>query len=366
MLSRYSPIDYILNLRAARRARTRASADGCSPRVFYGFEHIPTPAEPAHGGIVKFQRMQPDLPNSPMNYNLIYLVSSYMLRQAPAMARASRLAGAKLVWNQNGVAFPAWHGKGWEKTNAPMREILHMADHVFYQSKFCKESADQYLGPRSSPSEILYNSVDTDVFVPCSKKDTTGPLTILAIGSHEQRYRVMTILETVDCLLKRNENVELLLCGRFGWNPAQGTADDDVRKACADLGIQKNVTMHGAYSQTEAVELMQKGDILLHTKCNDPCPGVVIEAMACGIPVVFSASGGTPELVGNDAGVGIESDVTNDLYQPPSATHLAEAVLRITADHSTFSSAARARAESMFNLNQWLKRHKEVFEGLLS
>ena len=49
-------------------------------------------------------------------------------------------------------------------------------------------------------------------------------------------------------------------------------------------------------------ELMRRAHLLLHTKVKDPCPSAVIEAMACGLPVVYPASGGTVELVGDEAG----------------------------------------------------------------
>ena len=62
---------------------------------------------------------------------------------------------------------------------------------------------------------------------------------------------------------------------------------------------------------------MRRADLLLHTKYNDPCPTVVLEAMASGLPVVYSASGGVPELVGEEAGVGIPAPFDWEHDHPP-------------------------------------------------
>ena len=51
--------------------------------------------------------------------------------------------------------------------------------------------------------------------------------------------------------------------------------------------------------------MLRRAHVLLHTKVNDPCPTAVIEAMACGLPVAYPASGGTVELVGDEAGIGV-------------------------------------------------------------
>jgi glycosyltransferase involved in cell wall biosynthesis len=103
----------------------------------------------------------------------------------------------------------------------------------------------------------------------------------------------------------------------------------------------------------------------LHTKYNDPCPTIVLEAMACGVPVVYSASGGTPELVGDDAGIGIPAPLDWEKDHPPAANDLAQAVLDVGADLDERSGAARARS-LVFDARGWLARHHALFEDLLA
>ena len=109
-----------------------------------------------------------------------------------------------------------------------------------------------------------------------------------------------------------------------------------------------------------------RADIVLHTKYNDPCPTVVIEALACGRPVVYSKSGGVPELVGDEAGVGLDADLSWDRDIAPDPDALAGAVCRVRDNLSAFASAARARAVDRFDVHRWLARHREVLESLVA
>ncbi len=104
--------------------------------------------------------------------------------------------------------------------------------------------------------------------------------------------------------------------------------------------------------------------MLLHPKVRDPCPNVVLEALACGLPVVHSASGGVPELVG-DGGIGVESETTWEEDVPPSSEALAVAVRTVLAEHDTYRSAARARAVERFDLEPWIERHRQLFAELV-
>jgi len=90
-----------------------------------------------------------------------------------------------------------------------------------------------------------------------------------------------------------------------------------------------------------------------------------VEAMACGLPVVYSRSGGVPELVGDDAGIGVQAEVSWERHIPPDSKAMAQAVLMIAEKRKQFAEAARQRAVEKFDLKPWIQRHREVFESLL-
>jgi glycosyltransferase involved in cell wall biosynthesis len=131
------------------------------------------------------------------------------------------------------------------------------------------------------------------------------------------------------------------------------------------LGLAGRVDFSGRYSQREAPALFRRGYLLLHTKVLDPCPSVVIEAMACGLPVVYPRSGGTVELVGDEAGVGVPHPESWERDEPPAPEALADAVQRVLEARERYAAAARRRAVERFALGRWLQRHEEVFAALL-
>lgn len=333
--------------------------------MWYGGLPLPLQTAIANAGIIKLQRMQPLFPDTGRQFNVLYMVSSRMPDGATLLARFARAKGARVVWNQNGVAYPAWHGPGWERTNAPMAAVLGRADHVFYQSHFCKESADRYLGPPTGPWEVLYNAVDTTTFVPVPRP-AGRPLTLLLGGSQDLFYRLETGLQTLARVARRRMDVQMIVTGRLRWIPDERRARQIAEQLAAALGVSERVTFAGPFSQVGAPALYQSADLLLHTKYNDPSPGVVIEAMACGLPVVYSRSGGVPELVGDKAGMGVPTEASWERDIPPDPALLADAVLTVSDRLATFSAAARERAVGRFDLQPWLRRHREVFEALVS
>ena len=88
--------------------------------------------------------------------------------------------------------------------------------------------------------------------------------------------------------------------------------------------------------------------------------------MACGLPVVYPKSGGVPELVGGDVGIGVVHPDSFERDEPPSPDELADATTRVLAQLPVYSAAARARVVEGFALEPWLDRHAMLFARLAS
>jgi glycosyltransferase involved in cell wall biosynthesis len=298
--------------------------------------------------MVKFQRLQAAFPHRPRDFNLLYLGSSSLPTDERTLIELARRRGAPVVVNQNGIAYPAWAGSDTERLNARLRRVLQAATHVVYQGEFCKQAADEFLGPPEGSWEILPNAVDTQEFTPAERTPDGGPLLLLA-GDQSQAYRLETALRTLALL----PDAWLLVTGSVVGG----------EQLIGELGLSDRVEFAGRYAQRDAPALYRRAHVLLHPKVRDPCPNVVLEALACGVPVVHSESGGVPELVGN-AGIGIDSETTWERDVPPAPADLAEAVRAVLSSHDSYRERARARAVEHFDLVPWIERHKALFAEL--
>jgi glycosyltransferase involved in cell wall biosynthesis len=322
--------------------------------VFYGHDRVPKPGEAVAGGTAKFQRLAARFPNDPADFNLLYLGSTWLPRDLGALLRLAKWRGTRVVLNQDGVAYPGWAGAATDDLNRRCRRALLAADHVLYQSRFSKDSSDLFLGTPRGRWEILHNAVDVDHFTPAGSAPTGGPVLLLG-GDQTQAYRLELALRTFARVLESEPDARLLVTGRLVSSAAP---------LLDELRLRDRVELSGRYTQREAPEVIRRAHVLLHTKVKDPCPSVVIEAMACGLPVVYPASGGTVELVGEEAGIGVPHPDSWERDEPPAPEALAEAVTRVLCDRARYAVAARERAVAYFALEPWLERHAQLFAEL--
>ena len=150
------------------------------------------------------------------------------------------------------------------------------------------------------------------------------------------------------------------------WRSDEQKALQEARQYAQQSGLDTRIDFQGSYNQLEAVRLLRQGHLLLHTKYNDPCPRLVVEALSCGLPVIYSATGGVPELVGEKAGIGVPGLLDWEMDHPPAPENLAEAVLAVAAQRSEFAREARRRAVMNFDVHPWLDRHQQIFQKLLA
>ena len=312
-------------------------------RVFYGHDRVPAPGAAVSGGSAKIQRLAARFPNRPDDFTVAYLGSNWLPRDLGPLLWLLPRRGIPLVVNQDGVGYPAWAGAETDAVNRPLRALLGAAEHVVYQSEF-----------PAGTWEILPNAVDVSRFTPAAAASAGGPVVLLG-GDQTQAYRLELAVATLAALLASQPDARLLVTGRLVV---------PVEPLAKRFGVESRVHALGRYSQTDAPAIFRRAHVLLHTKVLDPCPSVVLEALASGVPVVYPRSGGVPELVGDDGGIGVPHPDGFERDEPPGADALADAVTRVLADLPAFRAAARARAIDRFSLEPWLDRHAELFERL--
>ncbi|MBI2086875.1 MAG: glycosyltransferase family 4 protein [Candidatus Zambryskibacteria bacterium] len=300
-----------------------------------------------HGGKVKLLHLRERFGDTWKRFNLAYLVSSGLPFAPNLWIKIYKLFGVKIFWNQNGVAYRALYPeKTVERINGLMRP-MHKADYVIYQTEFVKRCADKYLGEFKGASSVIINPVDTKHFKPRETALPDEPLMIIMSGNHfESKERMDISVGAIRELGERGINTKLIIIGE------------------ADYEMQEEwIEKTGAFTQEEAPRLYQKAHLLLHLKYLDPCPTLVLEAMACGLPVISSASGGLPEMVDNKSGVLIPvvEDFENLHY--PSAGEVASAIVKVKESYKEYSENARKQALK-FDKEVWLDKHEEIFNHL--
>ena len=330
------------------------------PHVYYGG------ARSGDGGgtLVKVARLQKVFPEYKYNYNLVYVLSNTAYLPKFAFYTYKKRS-IPIVHNQNGVFYPGWYGGDYIKMNQQMSLSYHYADYVFYQSEFCRMCANKYLGERLGRGEILYNAVDIKHFKPLkdiSENGSRKPFVFLITGKIDKHlfYRIESTMLAIAKLRQHGMECKLNIAGMLD-NYVQRA----ISEVASELNISKYINIIGPYTQKEAPLIYKQADAYVMTKHNDPCPNTVIEALSCGLPVVYSNSGGVPELVGSSAGIAV--DVGDDWEKPstPSPELLADAMLSVAENIDDYSQSARNRAVSKFNVDKWMMRHKTIFVELL-
>lgn len=309
------------------------------------------------GPLVKISLLQEHFPEYRNRVNLVYCVSGqpYLSRESLLTIKRKNIP---IVLNQNGVYSQGWYGSGWEYQNNKLRHAYELADFVFWQSEFCKYSAEVFLGMRPGPGEILFNAVDISKFKPRPVSNKSS-FTFLVSGNLNVThfYRVEAAMRAFYLLNKDIQDIDMIIAG-----VSDKLSIKMIDTLVSTLGLKGKIKLRGTYSQIEAPEIYNSADAYIMLKYMDASPNVVIEAMASGLPIIYSNTGGVGELVGEDAGIGISMD--QDWSFPPTAPDprkIADAMQQIIFAHADFSSTARAKAVKNFNLENWIGKHKEVF-----
>lgn len=126
-----------------------------------------------------------------------------------------------------------------------------------------------------------------------------------------------------------------------------GNALEDFRRLAADIGLQGAVTFPGKLTHAAVLERMSQADLFCYpTRSSDGFPKVVLEALACGLPVVATRVSVLPSLISQGAGV---------LIEECSPEAVAAGVRTCLSDPERYRGMSRCAVETArrYSLERW-------------
>ncbi len=146
-------------------------------------------------------------------------------------------------------------------------------------------------------STVLHNAVDIHLFTPSSMIRKASKFTVLGVGRLIPTKGFQVLLEAFADLIKRqSQPARLLLVG-------DGPQRNALLQQAIDLGVQSSVEFVGSIDHEKLVKYYQEADVFCLPSFSEGFPCVVVEAMACGKPVVASRIGGIDEVVDVVSGI---------------------------------------------------------------
>ena len=126
---------------------------------------------------------------------------------------------------------------------------------------------------------------------------------------------------------------------------------------------ENSVEWAGLVPHEQIPALDRSAHLLYSSDINAACPNSVIEALACGLPVLGFDTGALPELVTGNSGRVVPYGGDPWQLEPPEIAALAEAAVKILVRQTQFRAAARARAEDAFGLDLMLDDYLQALKG---
>jgi len=176
----------------------------------------------------------------------------------------------------------------------------------------------QVIGAPTSRIHVLRNGVDSDRFAPQpdarQRLGVAGTPLLLSVGNLLPVKRHGLVIHALALLRQTYPQARLAVVGS---GPLQAALAAQVTA----LGLADAVQLVGAVSQSVLAQWYSAADLLVLASSREGWPNVLLEAMACGTPVLASRVGGVPEIVSSDTvGVTAHFDTPAALAEVLSST----------------------------------------------
>jgi len=198
---------------------------------------------------------------------------------------------------------------------------------------------------------VVPNGVDAEFFSAPRPpgRSSGGRLKLICVARLIERKGVQDLLAALAAL--DNPAISLLIVGT-------GSYEERLKRLCGEMRLNGRVTFYGFCEPRLLPGLLARSDVFILPSRAEAFGNVFAEAMACGLPVIGSAVGGIPDIVGADNGI---------LVKPGSVEAIQCAIRRVQEAGDGLAAMRAANREKALNRYSWrsvARQHLAVYREI--
>ncbi|MEX2477662.1 MAG: glycosyltransferase [Gracilimonas sp.] len=250
-------------------------------------------------------------------------------------------------------------------TNSSLRNILEQsleaADSVISVGPKLYEDILNEFPQLQEKLKTIHNYVDTSYFRPVEKEEKKhhrkklnidrSPFQLLCVANFRYIKGIDVLIEAFS-ILGAKIKIDLHLIGRLNEEP------EFQKEVESEITAQKldNIHIHGPKSRDEILRWMQAADGFVLPSRKESFGIALIEAMACGLPVISTKSGGPEVIISDEYGKLIDTD---------NAQEMAVAIEEMAQDMSVNTESQNQYIGKHFGEKKYAEEHKKLYQKLL-
>lgn len=240
------------------------------------------------------------------------------------------------------------HLRGFRIPPAIIRRALLGADYVFVVGPSLRDAMRNYVPGVNA--EILGNSVDVGSFVPAPDWNARSRPFLFSMATRLDKNKAVDIPITAFAHVA-DADVRLRIGG-------DGEELESLRQLARQLGVDDKIEFSGALDRTQVRRLFQESHAVVSSSYIETFGMTLIEALACGKPVISTRSGG-PDMVINGS---------NGLLVPPGDPEAMAAAMRQMMTHYDRYDPQRIRADCVAHYGEAaiVARLETVYRDLIA
>ena len=198
---------------------------------------------------------------------------------------------------------------------------------------------------------VINNGIDTETFYPGPAGLPARPVKVLTVCRLISRKRIDLLIESVACVKALGVDIQLNIAG-------EGNLMAELKSLAEKVGAGERVNFLGRVPAEQMPQLYRDNDIFVMSSAHEGMSNAMLEAMACGLPIITTRCEGVHELIAEN---GI-------IVDQPSADLIARAIKTFVDNPQQYeqASVAAVRQAKQFTWSQAAKQYLDCYHSVIN